>query len=181
MDIRIGIVGCAGTGKSVFAEKIAATFNVPLLSSKDITGDILIRDGYDYASGIQVERFLSTPERQKEILTRTIAQQSVSSFVTDRTSVDLAAYAILEMEGPLNVKKYVEQCNQLSNVYTHLFFCHWMDGEIANNKKRTLDPWYQFSVHSVELQVAEMFGLCLTHMDEEDVDKRLSAVKKFIG
>jgi len=181
MDIRIGIVGCAGTGKSVFAEKIAATFNVPLLSSKDITGDILIRDGYDYASGIQVERFLSTPERQKEILTRTIAQQSVSSFVTDRTSVDLAAYAILEMDGPLNVKKYVEQCRQLSEVYTHLFFCNWVDGDISDNHKRTLDPWYQFTVHSVEMQVAAMFGLTLINMVEEDAGKRLEIVKNLIG
>ena len=46
--MRIGIAGCAGTGKSVTGEKLAQALGLPFLPSKDITGDILRRDGYDY-------------------------------------------------------------------------------------------------------------------------------------
>jgi adenylate kinase family enzyme len=103
--MKIGIAGCSGTGKSILAEKLASELDIPFLPSKDITGDILQREGYDYSSGQQVEKFLATNELQNEILKRTIKQQSIESFVTDRTALDLTAYAIVEMEGALNVKK----------------------------------------------------------------------------
>lgn len=175
--MKIGIAGCSGTGKSILADKLSQALSIPFLPSKEITGEILRRDGYDYASGQQIEKFLATEEHQMEILKKTSEQQSdVEEFVSDRTAIDLAAYAIIEMDGPLRVKKYVEQCHKLAQVYTHIVFCPWEDKEIVDNKKRTLDPWYQFTVHSVQLGVMQRFGINCTMMKEADADERVKTL-----
>jgi predicted ATPase len=179
--MRIGIAGCAGTGKSVLAERLASELGVPFLPAKEITGDILRRDGYDYASGQQVEKFLATQAHQEEILRRTREQQSAESFVTDRTAIDLAAYAILEMDGPLNVQRYLEQCRELIRAYTHLFLCPWECREIVDNHKRTLDPWYQFAVHCVEREVATMFEAGpIMLVNRSSVDDRVKGILEWI-
>jgi predicted ATPase len=178
--MRIGIAGCAGTGKSVLAERLAMELSIPFLPSKVITSEILQRDGYDYASGQQVEKFLATHEHQAEILKRTIEQQSVDEFVTDRTAIDLASYAIIEMDGPLNVKRYLEACKELADIYTHIFFCPWADCKIENNHKRTLDPWYQFTVHSVQLEVMVQFGIKCIVLTSLKVDDRLAGILEAI-
>ena len=178
--MRIGIAGCAGTGKSVLAERLAAELGIPFLPAKDITGDILRRDGYDYASGQQVEKFLATHEHQQEILKRTREQQAAEEFVTDRTAIDLAAYAILEMEGPLNVQRYLNECRGLVGRYDYIFFCPWEDREILDNHKRTLDPWYQFAVHSVELEVITQFGIGPLLLEAPEVDERVKGALDFI-
>jgi len=178
----LGIVGCAGTGKSILAERLAIELGVPFIPAKNITEDILRRDGYDYASGQQVEKFLATPEHQYEILRRTQEMyDNVDEFVTDRTGIDLAAYAILEMDGALNVKRYLEKCLSLAKSCTFMAFCPWEDRDITDNKKRTLDPWYQFAVHSVELQVNRIFGTSMCIPDCEDVDGRVKALMNAIG
>jgi adenylate kinase family enzyme len=181
MEQRIGIVGSPGTGKSILAQILAHKLNIPFLASKDITGDILSRDGYDFASGIQVEKFLATDARQIEILRRTREQQSISNFVTDRTAIDIAAYAILEMQGAYNVKKHLEVCKTLASMYTHLFFCSWVEKEIEDNKKRTLDPWYQFSVHSVELEVCKLFNVSLFVLNFVETDKRVEQILQHLN
>lgn len=178
--MRIGIAGCAGTGKSVLAASLARELGLPFLPAKEITGEILERDGYDYASGQQVEKFLATHEHQHEILARTREQQSVEEFVTDRTAIDLAAYAILEMDGPLKVKKYVAACRELAEVYTHVVFCPWQDREILDNRKRTLDPWYQFAVHSVQLQVIEMFCMPMLTLFESEAEDRVKEACSYL-
>ena len=180
MEHRIGLVGCAGTGKSVFAEALAARLEIPFLASKDITCDILRRDGYDYASGQQVEKFLATPERQQELLVRTVEQQSVPAFVTDRTGIDLGAYAILEMEGALNVKKYLNECRKLCDNYTLLILCPWLDREIINNQRRTLDPWYQFAVDATQRRVVALFDCKMVIVHVEETAQRLEVLDDFI-
>jgi hypothetical protein len=78
--------------------ELADYLKIPFFPSRPITQEILERDQYDFSSGIQVERFLAAADRQSEILKKTINQQmDVDQFVTDRTFVDLAAYAICEL------------------------------------------------------------------------------------
>lgn len=178
--MRIGIAGCAGTGKSILAAKLAEGLGLPFLPAKEITGDILRRDGYDYGSGQQVEKFLATAERQREILRRTVEQHSADEFVTDRTAVDLAAYAILEMKGPLNVKTYLDQCEALAQRYTHVLFCVWENRSILDNHKRTLDPWYQFAVHCVELETMERFGVPKLVLRESEVGSRVREATAYV-
>lgn len=158
---RIGIVGTAGTGKTSLAEALALELKVPLLKSRGITDDILRRDGYDFASGIQIERFLANSGRQNEILRRTLEQQkSTQEWVTDRTVVDLAAYVVVEMHDMdvLAVSRLVETCRKNLSAYTHLIVCPWRDEPVSDNKRRTLNPWYQFLIHVVEMGLLEEWG-----------------------
>jgi nicotinamide riboside kinase len=172
--MRLGLVGCAGTGKSGLAEGLASSLNLPYLASKEVTNDILRRDGYDYGSGEQVEKFLASYERQIEIFERLSKMHSAEAFVTDRTGIDLAAYTILEMEGALRVQNHLEKCRELVRRYTHILYCPWTPREIVDNQKRTLDPWYQFTVHSVQMTVSrQLFGVEMYVFESENFEERL--------
>jgi broad-specificity NMP kinase len=178
--VKIGIAGCSGTGKSVLAEKLAEKLDIPFLPSKDITGEILRRDEFDYGSGQQIEKFLATNERQRELLRKSIKQQSVESFVTDRTAIDLASYAILEMDDSLKTQKHLDKCEEFVKIYDVIFFCSWESVEIIDNKKRTLDPWYQFAVHSVQHEVSNLFNANMHVFEKSDLDERLEEALEHI-
>ena len=160
MSYKIGIAGCAGTGKSSLARAIAEKLGIPLLESKAITRDILERDGYDYASGTQVERFLASTGRQNEILRRTLEQQQVAEFITDRTLVDLAAYVVCEMhdKDTKTLGHILETCRKHVEEYTHIFLCPWEDKPVDENQRRTLNPWYQFLIYTIEVGILKEWG-----------------------
>ncbi len=151
---RIGIIGSAGTGKSTIAVAIADQMKIPICLSKTITGEILNRDGYDYSSMIQVERFLAQGNRQVEMLNKHIAFEDANDqFVTDRTVIDLLAYTIAEShEDPAKVDFFYKLCKEQSKKYTHLFVCPWV-GKLAPNNRRTLNPWYQYMIHSLDCSI----------------------------
>jgi len=154
-DVRLGIIGSAGTGKSGLGLSVAKKLDIQFLAAKDITRPILEKKGYDWSSEIFVEKFLALEVCQKEILAKTVETQSeYSSFVTDRTSIDLAAYAILELQKEVEiVDEIINACRSHANTYTHLIFCPWGIVPIEDNKVRTINPWYQFAVHSVMMGI----------------------------
>lgn len=161
MECRIGIVGSAGTGKSGLGRMIAARLDVPFLAAKDITRQILENEKYDWGSGVYVERFLARKECQDQILRGTVAQQEKhESFVTDRTSIDLAAYAIAELRDETEkVNEIVAVCRGYAETYTHLLLCPWGVVPLEGNGIRTIDPWYQFTIHSLMLGVLDEWGI----------------------
>ena len=180
-NLRIGICGAGGTGKSSLAESLAKSLGIPFLKSKDITYLILKRDGYDYSSGIQIERFLAHTGRQNEILRRTLEQQSIPEFVTDRTVIDLAAYALSEMRENTDAMKHiVETCRKNTTLYTHLLLCPWQDAPLTDNGKRTLNPWYQFVIHAIERGIMDDWG-CKYHIMSVvgNVERTEEALREF--
>lgn len=182
--MKIGIVGCAGTGKSTLARQVADELGVDCIESKDLTAHILERDGYDYSSGVQVERFLANSGRQTEILRRTLELESeAESFVTDRTVVDLAAYAVSEMHNhdTKALRHVFETCRAHVGDYSHLFLCGWNDGPVGENNKRTLNPWYQFLIHAVEIGIMDHWGCKYKVVSAESSDDRVKAVLSNIG
>ena len=175
--MKIGITGAGGVGKSSLAEAVAKALNIPLLKSKSITHMILNRDGYDYSSGVQIERFLANTGRQNEILRLTLEQQNVPAFVTDRTVVDLAAYALCEMrENSDTVKHIIDTCRKNITNYTHLFMCPWQDSPLTDNGKRTLNPWYQFMIHVVERGIMDDWGCKYYIVPVMDNEQRVECV-----
>jgi deoxyadenosine/deoxycytidine kinase len=179
MDRRIGFIGCAGTGKSTLAKALADELGVPFLASRDITETILDRDGYDYGSGIKIERFLSDVSRQKEIMKRTIQEQGeCDQFVTDRTVIDLAAYAICELH-PQDVKALrhiYDTCMGFSDRYTHLIVCPWSDVPIEDNRKRTINAWYQFVIAGMDLGILREWGLEFVVLESEGYEARMKDI-----
>ena len=184
MNINIGLVGTAGTGKTSLAEALALKLGVPLLKSREITEDILKRDGYSYASGIQIERFLANSGRQNEILRRTLEQQTAAKeFVTDRTLVDLAAYVVCEMhdKDEAAVRRILETCRKRLSDYSHLFLCPWNDVPVSDNKRRTLNPWYQFLIHTVEIGMLREWGCECRILEGKDTADRLAEISSILS
>jgi adenylate kinase family enzyme len=181
---RIGIVGSAGVGKSSLGLALSEKLGIPFLCSKDVTLDILKSEGYDYSSGVQVERFLAQGGRQDKIFKRTIdAESSNPSFVSDRTVIDLMAYSIAELyySDPQKVGKCFEQYAEHTNRYTHLFFCAWGQKPLIDNKVRTLNPWYQFIIHSLELGILEVWNLDYHVLDATDDDGRVKEITEILA
>jgi len=178
-ETRIGFVGAAGSGKSSIAKGVADKLKIQLVASKTVTKGILDRDGYDYASGVQVERFLADSSRQNEILAKTIESQPADGvFVADRTVIDLAAYAIVELhdEDPVLLRKIIQACKRHVPVYTHLFLCPWMDVPISDNHLRTLNPWYQFLIHTLDKGIMADWGIEYVVLESTGTDKRVAEV-----
>lgn len=182
MTYRIGVCGAAGTGKSSFAEALAKALDMPFLKSKEITQDILSRDGYDYSSGVQIERFLANSGRQNEILRRTMEQQAVEQFVTDRTVIDLAAYVVCEMNSETNVVQHIlEACKRNVMNYTHLFLCPWQDVPVTDNNRRTLKPYYQLMIHAVERGIMDEWGVKYFTIKPAEAGKRVLDTLDILG
>jgi len=184
MKLRIGIVGSAGTGKSSLGMMLAKELGIPFLPSKSITTDILNRDGYDHSCGIQVEKFLAQEGRQDSILKRTVAdQKSSDSFVTDRTVVDLAAYAIAELHSSdtKKVNSIVENCRANIGLYSHIVVCPWGKVPLKANARRTLNPWYQFIIHGLDLALMNMWGVQFYILSSDSEKERVAEVVKFLG
>ncbi len=180
---RIGMVGCAGTGKSALSVELSKKMSIPFLAAKAITTPILKRDGYDHASGVQIERFLAESTRQRELLNKTIEQQAQSiDFVTDRTFVDLAAYAVIEMHDhdPDTLRRIFSECRKLASTYTHLIVCPWKDAPVPDNQRRTLNPWYQFLVHATSLGLLDEWKLKYTVLTSTSLQDRVAEVVKLV-
>ncbi len=186
MNVRLGICGSAGTGKSSLGIALSKELDIPFLASKDVTLEILNRDGYEHGCGVQVEKFLAQEGRQEALLKRTVADQSkTESFVTDRTVVDLAAYAVAELHSsdPKKVSSLVEKCKCETHIgiYSHLIVCPWGLSPLKNNARRTLNPWYQFIIHSLGLSLMDMWGVKFSLLKSVEEKARVAEVLKIIG
>lgn len=178
--LRIGIISNAGRGSSILAEGISTHYKLPLLLSKNITGPILKRDNYDFSSGQRIESFLSSPSRQREIFDKMKEEHSIyESFVTDRTFISLASYHLIELGMRIPIDTFINDCRQMSTIYTHVFFLPWKP-HIINNRKRTTNLWYQFLVSSVSRSMSDYFGIKLFQIDSEG-DSRIETVKSVLN
>lgn len=187
MCYKIGFVGCAGTGKSTLAKAISERLDLTFLRSKDITRPILQSGNYDYGSGLQIERFLASGERQNEILKGTISSYKKNDqFVTDRTVIDLAAYAIKELHesDQKSLKNIISICQSYFCFYTHLVFCPWRDVPIEDNQKRTLDQWYQFIIDSISKNIINQSivdnDTKVIFLNTDGFDDRLKEILRFL-
>lgn len=183
-NCRIGIVGSAGTGKSQLGYELAEKMKLPFLRASTVTRGILEKDGYDYAGGIQVESFLFQDNRQERLSKKTMKLEIDNyCFVTDRTVIDLAAYAIVELYDGKRDKldklldRYYEHL--VNHNYTDVFVCPWVE-EVTDNGLRTLNPWYQFLIHSTCLGVMEDWGIKYHILRANKTNDRVKEIIKTI-
>ena len=181
MQHMIGVSGSGGVGKSGLAEQVAQRLNIKFLRSSDVTNPILTRMNFDWSSGVQIEKFLAKEECQDEILSQTIEnEEAAGSFVTDRTSIDLAAYAVVELyQNVAKVDEILEACRKHAKTYTQIVFCQWGVKPIVPNNKRTTNPHYQFIIHSVMHTLLTEWCIPFLHLRGTD-DSRVDDVMKHI-
>jgi len=168
--MKIALAGPAGTGKSKVAESISNEKGILFLRAKEITNPILKRDGYDYSSGMKVEKFLQTIPRQMELLKKTKEMQSVSMFITDRCFVDLAAYALSSSEtlDTETIDKIVSDSKTYCLRYSHIYL--FKLGKLLDNQKRTLCRNYQEMIYMLELGLLTDWGIPFTIIENNDLD-----------
>ena len=151
--MKIGIMGSGGSGKTITGFSLAEDLGYDFLASRSITSGILKRDGFDHS--VQVEKFIAQDQRQKEIMELLIERESNNSmFITDRTSIDVAAYALVEMKNsdPKKLSEILEMCKNHAKSYTHLFVCPWAGIDLRrNNLSRTINPHYQLLIHEAQI------------------------------
>jgi hypothetical protein len=180
--MKIGIMGSGGTGKTLTGFKLAQHLGVPFLASREITNEILKRDGYQY--NIQVEKFLAQSHRQIDILTKVKDREdSHNQFITDRTLVDLAVYAIIELHNtdPKMLGKILRICKKHSKQYSHMFVCPWAGIDMRrNNLARTLNPYYQLLVQHTQVGLLQDWNIGFHLLQSEDADGRVEEMKKYL-
>lgn len=158
---KIGLIGCPGCGKTNLAFKISESLKIPFLSSRSLTQKILDRDKYDYASGIYVERFLASKDREFELVESKISiEKKEKSFVADRTTLEQFAYALLQIEQyeDEDIIELQDKCYKHMSYYTHLFYFQ-RKNDIKQNGVRTTNKWFQMKVDYIICGLLKEWGV----------------------
>ena len=154
MNKKIGLIGTAGLGKSGTARKLSEALNLPLLLSKEITRPILAEHGYDYSKGTCVERFLSRKEIEFEIVNERVLKESQlkeQGFVTDRTTLECFAYALLSVENYTSdeIAMLEQFCRSNMKCYTDVFYFPYNKGWFEENGVRTTSTYFQWKIDCI--------------------------------
>lgn len=182
--MKIGIAGSAGTGKSTLSIALAEKLGIDYIPSKTITHAILERDNYNYAFGLQIERFLAIPDRQNEIVDRMSEfQDSDDDFVMDKTLIDVAAYSICELGtiDPNACSEIIDRCKQYFDTYDYVFVCPWESIILSDNKKRTLNPYYQLTVYGAILAILESCNMQYHIIKSDDTEDRIKEIMEIVS
>lgn len=148
--MKISLSGCAGTGRTAVVHRLADKTNTPIITG--VARQILEKEGYEYGSDVTVEKFLATPDRQRKIFDyKKKLETEAEKFITDRSWVDQAAYAILELNNQpgFDLTTYVDDCREESQRLDMIVYVPWNCRPLEPNNLRTLNPWYQLTVDSV--------------------------------
>lgn len=148
--LKISLTGSAGTGRTIIARRLASKLQLPLITG--VAKTILKLENYEYTQSVSIEKFLATPERQHKISTyRQQRESEYESFVTDRSWLDQATYAIIELNGCVgfDVTSYLDDCRDEAEKTTLTVYVPWNRRPLTHDGVRTVNPWYQLLVDSV--------------------------------
>ena len=184
MEYRIGLIGSAGLGKSSIATEIGKRLDIVFLRSKDITRPLLKERGYDYEKCECVEKFLSEKEIEYEIVDKKINQEQLMTggFITDRTTLECFAYALLSVErySPDEISMLERICKDNMQKYTHLFYFPYKNGWLENNGVRTVNKYFQWKIDMIIRGLVNDWGLnnvVVLNSKEGTLDKIMSVVQ----
>lgn len=156
---RIGLIGCAGLGKSTMATKISRELGIPFLNSKGITRPVLQKHGYEPEPGKFVEEFLAEKAIENEIVSRRLEEEAILScgFVTDRTTLECFCYAFLRLStySDDDFKLLENTCRMNMKNYTHLYFVPISSGWYESNGIRTVNINFQ---RMIEMLITGVMG-----------------------
>ncbi len=117
--MSLGFCGAHRTGKTTLAEIIANRIGKPFVQTN--TSDIFRQNGLNPALPLN---FKVRIDIQKQILLsyQEIWKSQSSSFITDRTPIDLMAYTLADIQGATEVnfeelERYMKRCFEVTNEY----------------------------------------------------------------
>lgn len=172
MTYRIGLIGSAGLGKSSVAAEVGKSLGVAFLKSKDITRPLLEARGYDSARCECVEKFLSEKEMEYEIVDKKINHEQLMTggFITDRTTLECFAYALLSVEkySSDEIAMLERICKDNMRKYTHLFYFPYGDGWLEDNGIRTVNTYFQWKIDMLIRGLVKDWGIEVIEVNEAD-------------
>ena len=170
---KIGLIGCAGLGKSTFATEISKKLCIPFLNSKGITRPVLKRQGWDSATGTYVEKILARKEIEFEIVSRRLEEESFlqGGFVTDRTTLECFCYSFLSLftYTKEDLQLLEKTCKGNMKNYTHLFFVPLKEAWYEENGIRTTDLNFQRMVDLIIRGVISDWGISVVEIPEKEI------------
>ena len=179
MPYRIGLIGSAGLGKSGVAEQVGKKLDIVFIKSKDITRPVLTAYGYDVKKGDYVEKFLSEKELESEIVAKKMNQERWMSdgFVTDRTTLECFAYALLSVEkySKEEIEELERKCRENMANYTHLFYFPQRNGWLEDNGLRTVNVFFQWKIDMIIRGLLHDWGIPFTTIETDNPAKEILA------
>lgn len=164
-ELKIMFCGPSGTGKTTMAKEISKLFNIPFISGS-------YSDLVPSTKSEPHEKMItkSTEEIYNQdyqlINLRRNQLKDLTSFVSDRSFVDNAAYFIDKLAHRIpqcEVETYLDISKKLSETFTtHLImvpFTKEIMGkwEIEDNHKRVLNKYYQYKISNLMMSVIQDF------------------------
>lgn len=144
---KIGLIGCAGLGKSTIAGKISKELCLPFLNSKGITRPILEKEGWEYSNNHFVERVLACKPIEFSLVMKRLEEESLltGGFVTDRTTLECFCYAFLATHTYTkeDFSMLENTCRKNMKNYSHLFYIPLENAWLEENGVRTVDWNFQ--------------------------------------
>ena len=178
--MKIAFVGSAGTGRDIVARDVASRLKLKCLPN--ITQKILTEEGFfGNDRTITVEKFLAQNGRQQRLLSQKINLELLEDgFIVPRSTVDLAVYYLIEQHDMVDISVvcgYIERCRKHMEIYSHVFFFPRSPLEkIENNGIRTMNPWYQFIIHSIAKTLLDEWKVPYYEVNGEDRESKVEVV-----
>lgn len=165
--MKIMICGPSGIGKTTLSDFISNKFNIEYISGS-------ISDLIPDTKKIKHQDMLSRPsetllkEDYQLINLRNKRFKDLTSFITDRSYVDSAAYFLYKQSTKIpscEVEQFISLCKMLLNQQCDiLIFLNLLPEDvnkwvIENNKKRILNTYYQVQMSSIMADILEYMGM----------------------
>jgi nicotinamide riboside kinase len=143
---RIAFSGSAGTGKSTLAQAVAKRMGLPYIEEG-------MRKRVDQGLALYKMNDAERRDLMRDMWREQLEQEqsSTEGFVSDRSSVDFAAfwlhYALTDAES--ETADFMNEMERASTRTDHIILCPWGTLPLVADGVRSTNPWLQLRFHAL--------------------------------
>lgn len=185
---RIAFVGPSGIGKTTLAKAISKEYGIPFISGSmsDIVPSTAIQTHYEMMQKppekLAMQNWQALNKRNKILQDRT-------SFVTDRSFVDAAAYYWYELskEQPeCEIEHFFSTANHCMRlnidlaIFLPLNLENMMDWEVENNNKRITNRYFQVQISGLMGDLLADWEIPTLVVTSLDYNERMEQIRQYL-